>query len=132
MNLINKFLEESKKDKLDSDKTIAIDLDGVIHSYDKGWQDGSIYGIPISGTEEALKRLKSRFKRIIIFTCRTRKDQPLIHGKSQIDLIWEWLKKYELDKYISQITSEKPMASFYIDDHGIKFNSWQQTLRDIK
>ena len=32
---------------------IAIDFDGVIHTFDKGWNDGTCYGDPIPGSIEA-------------------------------------------------------------------------------
>ena len=36
------------------DKTIAVDFDGFIHKYSKGWHDGSIYDEPVEGAAEAL------------------------------------------------------------------------------
>lgn len=38
-------------------RTIAVDFDGVIHKYSKGWQNGSIYDEPVEGAKEALLEL---------------------------------------------------------------------------
>jgi len=45
-----------------------------------------------------------------------------------MELVKEWLEKYDMMKYISEITCEKPRAQYYIDDKGIHFTSWDQTL----
>ena len=34
---------------------VAIDFDGVIHDFDKGWHDGTCYGEPLPGSIEAIK-----------------------------------------------------------------------------
>ena len=52
-------------------------------------------------------------------------------GKTGEELIWEWLAKYEISSYIKEITCEKPRAIVYIDDRGIRFESWEQTLKQF-
>ena len=39
---------------------LAIDFDGVIHNFDKGWHDGTCYGEPIMGSIEAIKELSNK------------------------------------------------------------------------
>ena len=42
-------------------KNIAIDFDGVIHNFDKGFHDGTCYGDPLPGSLEALKKISFQF-----------------------------------------------------------------------
>ena len=35
-------------------------------------------------------------------------DRPLVNGKTGIELVKEWLEKYDVLQYIDEITSEKP------------------------
>ena len=112
-----------------ANKILAIDFDGVIHDDDKGWHDGTCYGNPILGSLEAIKALAKKYK-IIIFTCKARKDRPLVNNKTGKELIQEWLKQYDIDQYIEDIVSEKPRAKFYIDDKGIRFVSWAKILKE--
>ena len=109
---------------------VAIDFDGVIHNFDKGWNDGTCYGDPIDGSIEAIKKLSKKF-RIIIFTAKCKPDRPMVNGKSGYQLVLEWLKKYDLLDCVDEITCEKPRAQLYIDDKGYYFESWKKTLRDI-
>ena len=51
-----------------SEKTIALDFDGVIHNDTKGFHDGTIYGNPIKGTKDALIELSKSFK-LVIYSC---------------------------------------------------------------
>ena len=110
---------------------IAIDFDGVIHSFDKGWHDGTCYGEPLTGSLEAIKTLSAKYN-IIIFTAKAKKNRPLVNGKTGTQLVQEWLEKYDVMQYINEITSEKPRAKIYIDDNGYRFNSWKNTLRDVE
>ena len=43
-------------------KNMAIDFDGVIHNFDKGWYDGTCYGDPLPGSIEAIKKLSKEIK----------------------------------------------------------------------
>jgi hypothetical protein len=124
---MKEFLEEIEREH---SGVIAIDFDGVIHRNSKGFHDGTIYDSPVSGAKEALEYLSTMYS-IVIYTCKAKPERPLINGKTGSELIWEWLIKYDLAKYISYVTHEKPRAKFYIDDKGIKFESWEQVLEEI-
>ena len=111
-------------------KQLAIDFDGVIHKSSKSFYDGTIYDEPVDGVEEALKQLSKDYT-LIIYTCKANPDRPLVNDKTGIELIWEWLEKYDFAKYINEITHGKPNAKYYIDDKGIKFTSWNQTIEEV-
>jgi len=124
------------KDFLDSlqkqvSSTIVLDFDGVIHKGSKGFHDGTVYDDPIEGTAEALKILSTKY-RLVISSCKADPKRPLIQGKSGIQLIWEWLSKYNFAQYIEDVTHEKVRAKYYIDDKGITFKSWDQILEILK
>jgi len=113
------------------DNNLAIDFDGVVHTFDRGWHDGTCYGEPIEGSIEAIKELSKKY-RIIIFTAKVKEDRPLVNGKTGMTLVNEWLNKYELTSYISEVTSEKPRAKYYIDDKAIRFDNWSDVLGELK
>jgi len=115
---------------LEEANTIAIDFDGVIHSFELGFHDGTIYGTPIEGSIEAIKRIAKKYT-IVIYTAKAKKDRPLINGKTGTELIWEWLRKYQLDSYIKDITAEKPRCICYVDDKAVQFINWNQALIDL-
>ena len=108
---------------------IAIDFDGVIHEF-KGWGDGTCYGKPLEGALEAIKLLSKKYN-VIIFTAKSKPNRPLVEGKTGTELVWEWLKKYNVNQYIKEVTAEKPRACLYIDDKGFRFNNWVDTLKFI-
>lgn len=101
-------------------RTIAIDFDGVIHRYSKGWQGmDNAYDPPNPGAIEAIKELKSKGYRLVVFSSR------------QTDVIREWLAKHELDEYFDDITNTKVPAKVYIDDRGYRFVSWEKTMEEL-
>ena len=112
-------------------RTISIDFDGVIHDDALGWHDGTIYGEPIPGSLESIKKLAKDYK-LVLFTAKAKPDRPLVNSKTGIELIWEWLEKYEVKDCFLEITAEKPRCLFYIDDKAIRFIDWKKTLEDIE
>ena len=109
---------------------IAIDFDGVIHLCSKGFHDGTIYDPPIEGSLEAVKEIASKYT-VVVYSAKARSDRPLVDGKTGIELIWEWLEQWNMKQYISDVVVNKPNALIYIDDKGLKFESWRQTMRQI-
>lgn len=105
---------------------VSIDFDGVIHQH-FGVGDGTVSGDIIAGAKEALAKLSEKY-RLIIFTAKAKPDRPLVNGKTGTELVWEWLEKHDIAKYIDHITCEKPRAVCYIDDKAIRFESWDQTM----
>ena len=114
----------------DETKNIALDFDGVIHKNSKGYYDGTIYDTPVDGAKEALKKLSKTYD-VVIFTVKAKPDRGLVNGKTGTQLVWEWLKKYDMDRYVTKVTSEKPRAVAYIDDKSIHFDNWKMCLDNL-
>tara|TARA_R100000808_G_C2107573_1_gene122685 strand:- start:447 stop:839 length:393 start_codon:yes stop_codon:yes gene_type:complete len=113
-------------------KNLAIDFDGVVHTFDKGFHDGTCYGAPISGALEAIKKLSQTYT-IIIFSAKVRPDRPLVNGKTGYHLVDEWLRAHNVRQYVDDITHEKPRAQYYIDDKAIEFkDNWAEILQRIE
>lgn len=123
--------EYNKLQHTENTTQLAIDFDGVLHGNSKGFHDGTIYDEPILGSIEAIKELAQKYT-LVIFTAKVKPGRPLVNGKTGEELVWEWLDKYGISSYIKEITCEKPRAVAYIDDKGIRFESWKQTLDLLK
>lgn len=114
-------------------KTIAVDFDGVIHSYDKGWQDGSIYGTVVEGCREALQRLLDNGCDVVVYS--TRSDAKEVNGKLQSGQLAEmhrWLTENNVPFSCIHHGVGKPLAWAFIDDRAIHFNNWNQALCDLR
>ena len=111
----------------DEQINISIDFDGVIHKCSKGYYDGTIYDDPVDGSYEALEAISKKYT-IIVNTCKAKPDRGLVNGKTGTELVWGWLEKHDMSKFVSKVTSEKPRAVAYIDDKGIRFNNWKDSL----
>jgi hypothetical protein len=130
--------------------TLAIDFDGVIHAYSKGWQDGTIYDPPIPG---ALNGLRTLMDQHAVF----------IHTSREPEQVMPWLEGYGFDVTIDErcgtcpngvpaicadckgsglltfwnhrgqllVTNRKLPAVAYLDDRAIRFESWSQALVSI-
>ena len=114
----------------DEQINIGIDFDGVIHKCSNGYYDGTIYDEPVEGSYNALDQLSKDYT-IIINTCKAKPDRGLVNGKTGTELVWGWLRKHGMAKFVSKVTSEKPRACFYIDDKGVRFKDWNDTLQKL-
>ena len=112
-------------------KNLAIDFDGVIHNFDKGWHDGTCYGEPLEGALDAVRMLSKEYN-VIIFTAKAKPSRPLVGGKTGTELVEEWLTKHGVMKYVKEITAEKPRSLIYIDDKGYHFKNWNDTLEYLE
>ena len=97
-------------------KTLAIDFDGVIHRYSRGYQDGKIYDRPMERARETIEELANAGFRVIVFSTRDPKQ------------IKKWLIKNRFVGII-KVTNKKPIAMAYIDDRAIRFTKWEDIKR---
>jgi hypothetical protein len=92
-------------------RTVAIDFDGVIHKYSKGWQEGIIYDGVVTGAIKAINQLVFDGYSVFIFSTRTPK------------VIKKWLKDNH-SNYLLYMSKDDFMDQFYpmtkIDDEIIK------------
>lgn len=100
--------------------TVAVDFDGVLHDYSRGWQGGECYGDPLPGAKAALIELSKRYD-LVVFTARH--DLPAVQ---------EWLRKHRFAHFFKDVTNRKPQAKIYLDDRAVRFSSWEQALEDIR
>lgn len=117
--------------------TIAIDFDGVIHSYERGWADGRIYGEPIADALYALEVLMKRDAVFIHTTRNARQVARWIERTSQhhIDCTtrlprarYGRRKPFWNTRGLLLVTDRKLPATVYVDDRAHRFESWAQTL----
>ena len=103
---------------------IAIDFDGVIHKYSKGWQGGKIYDDPVDGAIDSIFELMESYE-VVIFTSRDDLNAVKLWLESKFDFESRGCK-------VPEITNQKPIAIAYIDDRGIRFTDWDSTLKFLE
>ncbi|MBM3410784.1 MAG: hypothetical protein FJY18_04030 [Bacteroidetes bacterium] len=112
--------------------TIAIDFDGVIHSYSRGWQGGEIYDPPVEGTREALTELSAKGWKIYIFSTRTNKIYHKNDHPPQEERMKTYLEEHGIP-YDKIWSFGKPMADIYLDDRALNFRGkWVDSLQEIE
>jgi hypothetical protein len=112
--------------------TIAIDFDGVIHAYSRGWADGNIYDQPLPGALEGLRQLMER-DAVFIFTSRDPQQvADWLFEKGEFNITWEppgeTTCTFWNDRDRILVTNRKLPATAYLDDRAVRFTDWDQAL----
>ena len=116
--------------------TVALDFDGVIHRYSKGWNGGDIYDPPMDGSIEAVKTIMAK-ESVFVFTARA--IQPVCVA------LEEWglrciadntttPRRFWNKRGILLVTNRKLPARLYLDDRAVPFSpfgGWDQAMRDL-
>lgn len=111
--------------------TIGVDFDGVIHSYEHGWQDGTIYGTEIRGAFDALRSIMAQ-QPVFIFTTRNAQQvASWVREKSGIATTIDPDRNVTFWNTMGQIlvTDRKLAAVAYIDDRAVRFHTWDNTMQ---
>jgi len=96
--------------------TIAVDFDGVIHSYTSPWVNAeTIPDQPVPGAIEWLREMGRHFE-VVIHTTR---------GKTAVGqhAVKKWLHENGLEWGLAAVvTAEKVAALIYLDDRAVRFD----------
>lgn len=114
----NRPSDFARKDK----PRLLVDFDGVLHSYESGWQGADVIeDPPVPGAIDWLIECMLHFN-VFIFTTRARENE----GKQAVRVaIRQWLKDYGYNTTLIQqlsVTNRKQPAILSIDDRTICFN----------
>ena len=97
---------------------LAIDFDGVIHSYERGWADGSIYGSVVDGFWDWASKASQYFT-LVIHSARS----GMAGGNRAMEqfLIREFPgPPSEMPPL--EFSYDKPRAMLFINDRAVQFN----------
>ena len=120
--------------------TIAVDFDGVVHGYSRGWQDGTIYDEPLP---DAILALELLMKRDAVFIHTTRNAKQVarwiertswhhIDCTTHLPRTWYGRRKPFWDtRGLLLVTDRKLPATVYIDDRAHRFETWAKTMVDL-
>jgi hypothetical protein len=108
--------------------TIAVDFDGVIHSYTSPWTTVvEINDPPVEGAFEWLTEMVEHFD-VFLFTCRlrTQDTEPHVDVDDIESAMRQWFYDHGLPaEVLKQIKfwrgEGKPHAYVYLDDRGMRF-----------
>lgn len=94
---------------------LCLDFDGVIHSYERGWQGGSIYGTLTPGFAEWAGRAAQHF-RLAVYSSRSCTPQGLADMQAWLEEQWPDMPMPEFEFFHT-----KPPAFLTIDDRAVTF-----------
>jgi hypothetical protein len=120
--------------------TVAVDFDGVLHSYERGWVDGTIYGDWAPGAVTGLSQLMQQGP-VFVFTTRSPRQAARwiermsgygIDCTTRVPRTWWGRRKpFWNARGVLLVTNWKLAASEYIDDRAVRHVSWPESLRAV-
>jgi hypothetical protein len=117
--------------------TVAIDFDGVIHTYEKGWHDGTIYG---DFLPDAMPAIETLMEHDAVFVHTTRNARQVaawiqrtsgynIDCTTRLPRTWYGRRKpFWNTRGLLLVTNVKLPAVAYLDDRAVRFHDWKQGL----
>jgi hypothetical protein len=117
-------------------KSVCVDFDGVIHSYNSGWKAAHI--IPDGPVPGALEWLEEAAKHFTVNIFSARSNQP-----GGIDAMKRWLRQHatnhfdfdpvQVNRFMAALRfpTEKPPSVLYIDDRGFCFRGTFPSIEDV-
>lgn len=96
-------------------KTVALDFDGVLCTYESGWTGPTPTDPPNVGALDFVRRLIAANAKVIIFSTRA-SDAEGYAG------IVNWLKLHKFP--VLEVTPSKPAAIAYVDDRAVTFRRY--------
>jgi hypothetical protein len=121
---------------------VAVDLDGVLADYSKGWRGTALIGDPLPGAVQFTHDLGATFE-VCIHSCRC---SPSANARTTG--VWEskeylaapvlhWLAKHGFHWDVLYQGCGKPLASAYVDDNAHRCTpmfdpfAYAKTLKDL-
>lgn len=112
-------------------KTVACDFDGVLSTYEHGWQGDVPEDPPVPGALQFVTELLAMGAKVVIMSTRAATPE----GR---DGILAWLDRHNFPPEI-EVTHEKVAAIAYVDDRAITFRrtpagkgNWAHCLDQIE
>lgn len=103
-------------------KTIILDFDGVLHSYE-AWKGIVPTDPPTEGAREAVAKLREQFRVVVL---STRCTEP-----EGVQGIKDWLAERDIE--VDAVVTEKQKAVLMVDDRGYRFDGdWDKLLDFVK
>ncbi len=106
--------------------TIAIDFDGVLHSYASGWTGEWPEDPPNLGAAAFVESLIEEGYRVVVHTARANREEG-------IRMVAAWLREWRFPPL--EVTAMKPRALAYVDDRAVRhqddFAETRQRLEEV-
>jgi hypothetical protein len=108
-------------------KTVSVDFDGVLHTYQSGWTGPEPTDPPEPGALEFINNLLAMGLKPVIVSSRADSPEGVHH-------IEKWLERHNFPWMT--VSHSKVQAIAYVDDRAVRYDTgsgdWDRVVDDIK